>query len=78
MTKAAKNNKITNEVKNEAIAQKEKRTLCYLVSKADHIIEIKQGNQTTFIQPFGRIKVTKELVKLADSNDAKYLAFIKI
>ena len=55
----------------------EKRTLCYLASKADHIIEIQYNGQTTYIQPYGKVKVIKEQIKL-NSNDAKFLTFIKI
>lgn len=54
-----------------------KRTLCWLISKGDYIIEIKQGEQITFVQPFGKIKVVKELVQIHE-NDARYLSFAKI
>ena len=69
------------EQKEQSVKQKElkidKKTFCYLVSKANHIIEVKYNNQTTFVQPFGKIKVIKEQIQV-NSDDAKYLAFMKI
>lgn len=72
--------KVEETIEKEEIKQSikvEKRTLCYLASKADHIIEIQCNGQTTYIQPYGKAKVIKEQVKL-NSNDAKFLTFIKI
>lgn len=54
-----------------------KKTPCWLVSKADYIIEVKHGGQVLFIQPFGRARVLKETVEIKE-NDARYLTFVKI
>ena len=84
MAKSTKTNKITNaesaKQSNEHFTKKEKiekRTLCYLASKADHIIEVQYNGQITYLQPYGKIKVIREQIKL-NPNDAKYLTFIKI
>lgn len=80
MTKKNEQTKTSN-VKDSTEAKEqvkaEKRTLCYLASKADHIIEVQNNGQTSYIQPFGRIKIVKEQIKI-DQNDAKYLTFIKL
>ena len=76
MAKTTKNSKV-KEDKKDIIQQVKKSTLCYLASKANHIIEVQLNGQTTFIQPFGKIKVVKEQIKI-NSDDARYLTFIKI
>ena len=73
-TKETKHSEST--IKKEQIVA-EKRTFCYLASKADHIVEVQYNGQIAYIQPFGKIKVIKEQVKI-NSDDARYLTFIKI
>lgn len=82
MTEEIKEPKETKKPEEPKVAKVEqkpevKRTICYLVSKADYIVPVVHNNQNLFIQPFGKIKVTKELTKI-NPRDARYLTFVKI
>lgn len=70
----------TEEQKVEETKKEEKaltKTICLLKSKANYIIEVKDGGQTKFIQPFGQIKVTKEQLQFVNDADAHLVAFAK-
>lgn len=49
----------------------------FLKSRANYIIEVIEDGVHKFIQPFGKIKVIKEKLKLVNEKDAKFLTFIK-
>ena len=72
--RAAEEQKV-EETKKEEKAQA--KTVCLLKSKANYIIEVKDGRQTKFIQPFGQIKVTKEQLQFVNDADAHLVAFAK-
>lgn len=77
MAKSTKASKAIKETIEETVEETSvKKTVCYLASKANHIVEIQNNGQTTYIQPFGRVKVIKEQVKI-NPTDAKNLTFIK-
>lgn len=59
------------------VIKKEKRTQGYLLSKANYVISVVCNGQMLFIQPFGKIKVIKELLNI-EKDDAKFLSFAKI
>lgn len=71
--KAAKNAK---EAKAPEVKPAEPRTACWLVSKANYIVPVKCNGQNLFIQPFGRVKVIRELTTF-DRAEARYLTFVK-
>lgn len=70
-----KETKASNKQKQE---NKKAQTLtpCYLVSKANHIVEVQCNGQIVYIQPFGKVNVIKEHITV-NPEDAKYLTFIK-
>lgn len=71
---------VEEKAKKDEPAKKEepvKKTPCWVKSRANHIIEVKDGIHTKFIPPFGKIKVIKEQLKLMSDTDASYLTFIK-
>lgn len=53
------------------------KTQCWLVSRANYLIEVQCNGQTLFIQPFGKVKVVKEDTIVKDT-DARQLSFVKI
>lgn len=62
---------------NETEVKQAKKTVCWLKSRANHIIEVKDGRYSKFIPPFGKVKVTKENLQLVSDTDASYLTFVK-
>lgn len=54
-----------------------KKTACWLKSRANHIIEVKDGVHSKFIPPFGKVKVIKEDLQFVSDTDASYLTFVK-
>lgn len=52
-------------------------TECWLKSKANYIIEVRDRGQSKFIQPFGRVKVIKEDLQFINDADAYQVTFIK-
>jgi len=72
--KTVEEQKVEENKKEEKVQAK---TVCLLKSKANYIIEIKDGNQTKFIQPFGQTKVTKEQLQFVNDADAHLVAFAK-
>lgn len=63
--------------KDKSKKEKVEQTICWLKSKANYIIEVKDGSQSKFIQPFGKIKVTKEQLSFVNNADAYKVTFIK-
>lgn len=50
---------------------------CWLKSKANYIIEVKDNGQSKFIQPFGKVKINKEKLEFVNDADAYQVAFVK-
>lgn len=65
------------KVKKEEPAKGPTYTYCYLRSKANFTIPVKNNGQSMFIPPFGRVKVIKERLAF-DNQFAKYLTLIKV
>lgn len=57
--------------------QQAKKTVCWLKSRANHIIEVKEGVHSKFIPPFGKVKVVKEDLQFVSDTDTSYLTFVK-
>ena len=57
--------------------EKPAKVVCWLKSKANHIIEVIDNDEHKFIQPFGKILVDKTSFKLVSDADASYLTFVK-
>ena len=81
MSENSNKQKVVEETKVTEVKVKEpvkqKLTPCYLRSKADYIVPVCCNGQHYDIQPFGSIKVIKELTTF-DSMHTKYLTFVKI
>ena len=65
------------KAKKEEPAKGPTYTYCYLRSKANFTIPIKNNGQSMFIPPFGRVKVIKERLAF-DNQFAKYLTLNKV
>lgn len=73
---AQENKKAAKNTKAPEVKPAEQRTACWLVSKANYIVPVKCNGQNLFIQPFGRVKVIRELTTF-DRAEARYLTFVK-
>lgn len=65
------------EIVNETKPQVKPQKVYTLKSRANYIIEIIEENKHKFIQPYGKLKVNKDKLKLTNDSDAKFLTFMK-
>lgn len=77
-TEKAVETKVVEEkaVETKATKVKETKTFGTILSRANYTVEIKCNGKKLYIPPFGKARVMKEKLNI-DSNDAKYLTFIK-